>query len=287
MKDKNTVLEELLKYRYAHRGLHHKPDVPENSLLAFRRAVEKGYGIEFDVHLTKDGKLAVLHDASLRRTTSRRSDHLPLLPEHADKECRIITACEARIEDLTLEEAKMFPLEESDERIPEFREVLELVAGKIPMIIELKPRGGNHEELCDKVMEELQGYEGLYCVESFNSFAVLAMKKKYPDVVRGQLGSDLIADYNARVPDDPREGVKFDRVTNSLVRDLRMNRLSKPDFVAYNYKRRRVKAFREFTGAKIFYTIMDPLDLAIGEKMGMTCIFERFEPESPFKGENI
>ena len=291
---RTEILNELLKYRYAHRGLHHKPEVPENSLMAFGLAVEHGFGIEFDVHLTRDGKLAVMHDSSLRRTTSRREDHLPLLPEHAAKECKIITACTARIEDITLEEAKQFPLEESDERIPEFRELLELVDGRVPLIIELKPNNGNHKELADKVMAELHNYKspnenypGIYCIESFNSFAVLYMKKAYPEVVRGQLGSDLARDYKARVPNDPREGKKFGRFANFMVRDLAMNRFSQPDFVAYNYAHRKNKAFRDFKGAKVFYTIKKPLDLEIGEKMGVTCIFERFTPESPLKDEKI
>jgi len=234
--DRETVLSEILKYRYAHRGLFHKPEVPENSLLAFRMACEKGFGIEFDVHLTKDGKLAVLHDNGLKRVTSVRSDHLPVIPENAQIECEITIGSDALIEELTLEEAKQYPLEESDERIPEMREVLELVAGRVPLIVELKPNGGNHEKLCAEVMKELRKYEedypdAVYCVESFNSFAVLTMKKKFPDVVRGQLGSDLILDYKARVPNDPREGVKFDQLTNTLVRDLRFNPLTAPDLI--------------------------------------------------------
>ena len=141
-------------------------------------------------------------------------------------------------------------------------------------------------------MEDLREYEkkypeAIYCVESFNSFAVLTMKKKYPDVVRGQLGSDLIADYKARVQGDPREGVKFDPMTNTLVRDLRLNRLTEPDFVAYNYEHKRNRAFREFKGAKIFYTIKDPLDLAVGEGLGAACIFERFVPANPMKDGEI
>ena len=280
---KTEVLNEITKMRYAHRGLHQKPEIPENSLAAFKRARDLGFGIEFDVHLTKDKKLAVIHDSSLRRTTSRRSDHLPLLPEHASTECSVITGCKERIEDITLEEARRYPLEESDERIPEFREVLELIGGRVPLIIELKPNNGNHKELTDLVMADLEGYKGIYCVESFNSFAVLYLKRAYPGVVRGQLGSDLAKDYRARVPNDPREGKKFSGFANFMVKDLMMNRLSKPDFTAYNYAHRKVKAFRNFRGAKVFYTIKKPLDLEIGEKMGITCIFERFIPESPYK----
>ncbi len=289
---REDILKELLKYRYAHRGLFHKPDVPENSLMAFRMACEKGFGIEFDVHLTKDGKLAVLHDSGLKRVTTVRSDHLPVVPENAGIECEMTVRSSALIEELTLEEAKQYPLEESDERIPEFREVLDTVKGQVPIIVELKPNGGNHDKLCAEVMKELRAYEerypdAIYCVESFNSFAVLSMKRKYPDVVRGQLGSDLILDYNARVPNDPREGVKFGQLTNTLVRDLRMNPLTDPDFVAYKYEHKRNKAFRSFEGAKIFYTIKDPIDLAVGEGLGAACIFEGFVPESNLRGEKI
>ena len=61
-------LELLRKYRFAHRGYHDKPVVPENSLPAFRRAIAHGWGAELDVHLMKDGTLAVIHDSSLLRT---------------------------------------------------------------------------------------------------------------------------------------------------------------------------------------------------------------------------
>ena len=285
--DKQNTLEELLKHRYAHRGLHHKPDVPENSLLAFGKAADLGFGIEFDVHMTRDGKLAVIHDSGLKRVTTVRSDHLAVIPENAEIACETTVGSEDIIEDMTLEEAKCFPLEESDERIPEFREVLELIAGRVPMIIELKPHEGNHEELCKKVMEELKDYEGLYCIESFNSFAVHTMKKLFPEVVRGQLGSDLNMDYKARVKDDPRESFKYDLLTNTLVRDLKMNRLTLPDFVAYRFEHKRNSAFRAYEGAKILWTIRDPLDLAVGEGLGAACIFERFVPESPMRGGKI
>ena len=66
--DKRKTLKELLKHRYAHRGFHNKPKVPENSMTAFCHAAAHGFGIELDVHLTKDGRLAVIHDSSLKRT---------------------------------------------------------------------------------------------------------------------------------------------------------------------------------------------------------------------------
>lgn len=285
--DKKQLLEEILRHRYAHRGLYNKPEVPENSIMAFRMAMEKGFGIELDVHLTIDKKLAVIHDSGLRRVTTVRSDNLPFIPENAGIPCEMTVGSTGIIEEMTLEEAKAFDLEESCERIPEFREVLELIDGHVPIIVELKPSGGNHEELCRKVMAELKEYKGIYCVESFNSFAVLAMKKMFPDIVRGQLGSDLILDYKSRVKNDPRDGVKFDHFTNVLVRDLKMNRLTDPDFVAYKYEHKRNSAFRSYKGTKIFWTIRNPIDLAVGEGMGAACIFEGFEPASPLRGGEI
>ena len=114
--NKKDILDELLKHRYAHRGLHKKPAIPENSMAAFRLAVEKGYGMEMDLHLTRDGKLAVIHDASLLRTAG----------------------VDLVIEDLTLEEAQKYMLEESSEVIPDFQEVLDMTAGRVPLIVELK-----------------------------------------------------------------------------------------------------------------------------------------------------
>ena len=68
MMEKPQLTKELLRYRYAHRGLHSKPHIPENSMAAFAKAAAAGFGIELDVHLTKDGRLAVIHDSSLKRT---------------------------------------------------------------------------------------------------------------------------------------------------------------------------------------------------------------------------
>ena len=84
------------KWRYAHRGYHDKPRIPENSIPAFRRAVQCGFGAELDVHLMKDGHLAVIHDASLLRTAG------------ADVE----------IEDLTAKDLASYTLEGTEHHIP-------------------------------------------------------------------------------------------------------------------------------------------------------------------------
>ena len=140
---KKEIIEALLNARYAHRGLHNKPEIPENSMHAFRLAIEDGYGIELDVHLTGDNKLAVIHDASLKRTAG-----VDLL-----------------IEETSLAKAQEFYLEASSEKVPDFEEFLQMIGGRIPLIIELKTVGGNTDALCKRVMEALEGYDGVYCIE--------------------------------------------------------------------------------------------------------------------------
>ena len=88
--------EGMKSVRYAHRGLHHQPDAPENSLAAFRAAVEHGFGAELDVHLMKDGGLAVIHDSSLARTAG----------------------ADVNIEDLSTEDLENYRLEGTEEKIP-------------------------------------------------------------------------------------------------------------------------------------------------------------------------
>lgn len=107
----------LRKYRYAHRGYHGKDLAPENSLLAYKEAIRRGFGVELDVHLMKDGNLAVIHDASLLRTAG----------------------ADVLVEDLTAEEVKRYRLEGTDEQIPLLEEVLPLFEQSgLPLVVELK-----------------------------------------------------------------------------------------------------------------------------------------------------
>ena len=164
--------EVLKKYRYAHRGYHDKPVVPENSLPAFRRAIERGFGAELDVHLLKDGTLAVFHDSDLKRCAN----------------------VEGEIEDLTLDELKQLRLEGTDEQIPTFDEVLALFEHETPLIIELKTARGNHMALAKAVCERLDSYQGEFCIESFDPFALIDVKKLRPEICRGQLSMNFEKD---------------------------------------------------------------------------------------------
>ena len=102
--EKRQILDELLKWRYAHRGFHQKPVVPENSMAAFKRAVDEGFGIELDVHLSKDGKLIVHHDESLLRLCGK----------------------DVKICDLTSEELASYRLAGTEEPLPHLEEVLKI-----------------------------------------------------------------------------------------------------------------------------------------------------------------
>lgn len=215
-------------------------------MAAFARAVEAGYGIELDLHLTRDGKLAVIHDASLKRT------------------CGV----NLKIEDLTLAEARDYPLEESDERIPEFCDFLRLVDGKVPLVVELKAEGRNEKALTDAAMRALADYTGLFCVESFSPAVVDYLKKAYPAVVRGQLAGAL-----------NKEKKTITRLQDILLKNLLVNLAGRPDFVAYRFEDRDEPAFRHFKGAKFMWTIRSYEDLKICEAWGAAPIFEQFEPK--------
>ena len=113
---------------YAHRGLHTKDcRIPENSLAAFSAAAAAGYGIELDLQLTADGEVVVFHDDNLLRL------------------CGIDRA----VADCTWQELQQFNLCESREKIPLFSEVLTLVNGRVPLLVELKT-GSNNKQLCKR-----------------------------------------------------------------------------------------------------------------------------------------
>ncbi len=247
-------LDELKKWDYAHRGLHVKPDIPENSMHAFYRALEKGYGIELDVHLLRDGSLAVIHDSTLERTTGKVG----------------------KIEDLTADELKSYHLEGTLETIPLFRNVLELFEGRAPMIIELKTAGNNGAKLCEAVFRELEsfrgeGYRGLYCVESFDPRCLLWLRKNRPEVVRGQLAQDFLKSHSG-----------MGKIVDFVLTVLLANFLTSPDFIAYKFQDRKnisnqlcLKLWR-MQGAS--WTIKNKKQYDQAKKENLIPIFEKFEP---------
>ena len=147
---------------FAHRGLH-GPGVPENSLAAFRAALDAGAGIECDVRLSGDGQVMVFHDHDLRRV------------------CASALAVEATSAEM-LAGQKLY---DSGEHIPRLSELLDLVAGRVPILIEIKCRGGNAATLAKAVAAELEDYAGPAGVMSFEPKAIKWFARHLPHRRRG------------------------------------------------------------------------------------------------------
>ena len=146
----------------AHRGLH--GEYPENSLGAFSYAVEKNFAIELDVRLTKDCKMVVFHDKDLMR----------------------VCGVDVNVSDFTYEQLSLFKLGESNEKIPLLADVLKLVDGKVPLLIEIK-NGSPFWVLEKRLARMLKKYKGEYVVESFNPFSLFYFRIFSPSIERGQL----------------------------------------------------------------------------------------------------
>ena len=237
--------------RYAHRGLHCSADsVPENSLAAFRRAIRHGYGAELDVHLMKDGHLAVIHDASLLRTAG----------------------VDVQIEDLTAEDLKNYRLEGTEHHIPLLEEVLPIFAGKAPLIIELKAERGNHAQLAEATCTMLDRFRVNYCIESFDPRCITWLRKNRPDIIRGQLSENFFRDRT-----DLSDTLKF-LLTHNLA-----NFLSRPDFIAYKFADRNSTPSnwlcrKLWRVQGVSWTLRNKEDHDTALKEGWLSIFEGFRP---------
>ncbi len=240
------------KWRYAHRGLHDREKgIPENSLAAFKRAAANGFGAELDVHLMKDGKLAVIHDASLLRTAG------------ADVE----------IEDLTAEALDQYRLEGTEQRIPLLEEVLPLFMDRAPLIVELKAERSNAAALAAATSRVLKKYKVRYCVESFDPRCLMWLWHNEPHMLRGQLSENFTAHGDAQhLPG----GIRW------ILTNLLLNVRTRPDFIAYRFSDRdclSLKLCRSFYKVQeASWTIRGKADMDTAEAAGSLVIFEHFDP---------
>ena len=233
----------------AHRGLHSADgSVPENSLPAFRAAVEAGYGVEFDVHLTADGGLVVFHDDDLKR----------------------MCGADIALESLRSDELRKYRLGDTQEHIPTLGEVLGVIGGETPIILELK-RGHNDRELCIRTRDMLRAYRGDVCIESFDPRIVRWWRKHAPEYLRGQLS--CVRD---------RFGGSTSRLQAFLLSNLLTNFLSRPHFVAYGLTPKKPLTVRlcEAMGAmRVAWTSHEPSS----EKRNDTVIFEFYRPAKRYR----
>ena len=198
----------LADWQYAHRGLHNiDRNVPENSKRAFQLALRYGYGAELDVHLSRDKRLVIMHDESLKRTAG----------------------LDMRIADANTEVLQRLRLEGTSQEIPFLEEILPMFEGKAPLIIEIKPCGKNYARLTYRVCKLLDQYPGVRCcLESFDPRVLIWLKKNRPEMIRGQLSMNHVKD-----PQDLKKGMAF------LMTNLLFNWLAQPDFIAYKYEDRK------------------------------------------------
>lgn len=195
--DRTDRIAALHSGAYAHRGLH-DTGVPENSLAAFRAAISAGLGIECDIRKSSDGRAMVFHDADLARLTGREGA-MGAFP----------------VGDLTA-----MTLTGSEETIPTLRDVLDLVAGQVPLLLEIKsddrrPVGA----LCRAVRRDLEGYTGAVGVMSFDPRIPRWFAGKEPEALRGL----VVTEQNART------------LIDSMKRRLSVSH-AKPDFLALDIR---------------------------------------------------
>lgn len=234
---------------YAHRGLHdNESQAPENSMAAFRKAVEAGYGIELDVQLTKDMVPVIFHDETLKR----------------------VCGAEGKVFDYTYEELQQFRLCNSQERIPMLEEFLQMVAGRVPLIIEIKAYG-RAAQVCKAADELIAKYQGVYCIESFDPRAVAWYRKHRPEVIRGQLSSNF------------RKSERKENLGMFFIHYLLANCYCKPDFIAYDhhYKKNlsRRLACNLYGALSVAWTIRSQAELDEARDEFSLFIFEKFRPE--------
>jgi glycerophosphoryl diester phosphodiesterase len=168
---------------------------------AFKSAVANGYGIELDIRLSKDGELVVFHDDTLDRVRGR----------------------DGRVTDFTADELAAFKLSGTNDGIPKFSDVLALVNGRVPLLVEIKEDAGN-SAVSRAACKMLKDYKGEYIVESFNPLSLKTVKENMPSITRGILSHRYYAYEQYKKP------LYF------ALQSLLLNFLCRPAFIAYDHR---------------------------------------------------
>lgn len=236
-----------LKTAYiAHRGYHSGREIPENSIRSFENAIMEGFAIELDLQISKDDKVVVFHDDHLKRMTN----------------------IDQYVVNCTYHELKQFHLYDTNETIPLFQEVLEIVNGKVLLMIELKNKG-KVGLLESKTYELLKQYQGPFVIQSFNPYSLYWFKKQAPHIIRGQLSGSF-------------RGEKLSYYKKVLLRKMKLNRLSEPHFINYeiNYLHQLPKKYKEQKEIPIIgWTARNVKQYKKGMKLCSNVVFEGFNPK--------
>lgn len=240
----DTKIDWLMNMQIAHRGYHSPTTAPENSMKAFQNAMDQGFAIELDVHLLKDGNIAVFHDDNLERMTGYPKD----------------------IEECTYEEIKALKLLGTAETIPLFSELLSVVDGRVPLMIELKNKGtvGILEKA---VYELLKTYSGEFVVQSFNPYSMGWFHKNAPEIIRGQLSGSY-------------KDEKMGFYKKFLLRNMLLNKVSKPHFINYELAYLSCYAVKRKRNIPILgWTARSKVDYQKAKQQCDNVVFEGFNPK--------
>lgn len=240
--DDNIWTSFLTETMFAHRGLWNK-ECPENSLAAFTNAMKNGYGIELDVNTIEDGTPVIFHDSKMSRMTGK------------DK----------YIQNLSKEELEHIKLLDSEEKVPTLEEVLKLVKGKVPLLIEIK----NQEKvgpLERRVLDLLKNYKGEYAIQSFNPYTLRWFYEHAPKIWRGQLASYF-------------KGEKLSIFKKLILRKLGMKKFTAHNFVSYDISNLPNRFTKKLEVPLLSWTIKNQDNYYKALQYSDNVIFEGFEPK--------
>ena len=236
-------LEFLSRSLIAHRGYYNnKKGIPENSVLAFKKAIDNNYLIELDVRLTKDQKLVVFHDDNLKR----------------------VCGVNKRVKDLTYRELLRYNLFDTTLKVPLFSDVIKLVNGRVPILIETKYH--NRYGVLEKILiNELSNYKGLYAIQSFYPMSLLWLKRNTKDIPIGLLSSNFKNDLNL--------------LKRIIGKNLILDLFFKTDFISYDVKGlpNNYLSYKRNKKKIVIWTIKNKKDYDLARQYTDSLICENFD----------
>ncbi len=240
-------LDWLTKRPIAHRGLHDPSNGrPENSLAAFKAAIEHNYIIEMDVRLSADGRVVVFHDDTLGRMTRQTGP----------------------VAAASWEQLKTLRLSGSDQHIPLLEDALDLVDGKAPLLVEIKNALRQVGDLERQAWRLLRKYKHTYAVQSFNPYSLRWFRKYAPAVIRGQLSGDF-------------RDIKLALHRKMILKHFGLNYISRPHFINYDINvlpNKIVKRLRRKGKLVLGWTARSPEEYQRALRYCDNIVFEQFCP---------
>lgn len=244
-------LDWLFNIPIAHRGLHNDK-FAENSMSAFKAAIDKGFNIEIDVHLSSDGEVIVFHDFDLKR----------------------ICGIDIPTSSVNSTDLKKYRLLNTDDTIPTLKELLQLIDGKVGLLVEIKYKSiKGKNRISPKVYELIKDYKGDVAIQSFSPTVVKWFRINADEIPRGMLATAY-------------ENMKFSNIVRKTLRALnrllgdKVMKMTMPDFIAYNilsFPSPTMKRFRASGIPFLTWTVNKMEHLPIAKEWADNIIFEKLD----------